>query len=115
MAELHLTSADAQTCLDKIADLTERRESKQPLELPSAGSVFRRPEGYYVGPLIEKAGLKGYAIGGAQVSLKHAGFIVNTGGATADDVLRLIAHIQHEIKSRYGVELVPEVKVVGEE
>lgn len=115
MVELGLTPVDSQTCLAKIADLTDRRESKQPLELPSAGSVFRRPEGYYVGPLIEGAGLKGYTIGGAQVSLKHAGFIVNIGGATADDVLRLIAHIQQEIKSKYGVDLVPEIKVVGEE
>jgi len=114
-AEMSLTSADPAACLEKIADLTFRRESKQPLEMPSAGSVFRRPEGHYVGPLIEKAGLKGYSIGGAQVSPKHAGFIVNTGGATADNVLCLIAHIQREIQSRFGVELVPEIKVVGEE
>jgi UDP-N-acetylmuramate dehydrogenase len=99
----------------KIADFTCRREMKQPLELPSAGSVFRRPEGYYVGPLIEQAGLKGYRIGGAQVSPKHAGFIVNVGGATAQDVLDLIQHIRIVVQDRHGVDLTPEIKVIGEE
>ncbi len=97
----------------KVNELTFLRESKQPLEMPSAGSVFRRPKGYYVGPLIEEAGLKGYTIGGAQVSPKHTGFIVNTGGATAQDVLSLIGHIQKMIKERNGVDLVPEIKIIG--
>ncbi len=99
----------------RIAELTCQRESKQPLDMPSAGSVFRRPAGYYVGPLLEQAGLKGYEIGGAQVSPKHAGFIVNTGGATAADVLKLIEHIRRVIRDRNGVELVPEIRVIGEE
>ncbi len=99
----------------KVNELTCLRESKQPLEMPSAGSVFKRPEGYYVGPLIQEAGLKGFKMGGAQVSPKHAGFIVNTGGATAQDVLSLIAHIQKVIKDRNGVDLIPEIKVIGEE
>ncbi|HYH01731.1 MAG TPA: UDP-N-acetylmuramate dehydrogenase, partial [Bacillota bacterium] len=99
----------------KVDDLTRKRECKQPLELPSAGSVFRRPEGYYVGPLIEQAGLKGFQIGGAQVSPKHAGFIVNVGGAAARDVLDLIQHIRTVIRERNGVDLVPEIKVIGEE
>lgn len=99
----------------RVNEYTCLRESKQPLELPSAGSVFRRPQGYYVGPLIEAAGLKGFTIGGAQVSPKHAGFIVNTGGATAQDVLSLIAHIQKVVKARNGVDLIPEIKIVGSE
>lgn len=99
----------------KVADLTRQRECKQPIEMPCAGSVFKRPEGYYVGPLIEQAGLKGYQIGGAQVSTKHAGFIVNVGGATAQDVLKLIQHIRTTIKERNQVDLVPEIRVIGEE
>lgn len=110
-----LVSRDAASAMAKVAELTCRREAKQPLDQPSAGSVFRRPEGYYVGPLIEKAGLKGFAIGGAQVSPKHAGFIINKGGATAQDVLNLIDHIQNKVKEQFGVELVPEIRVVGEE
>jgi len=114
-ALFELKPAEPASLLSKIAELTRRRETRQPLELPSAGSVFRRPEGCYVGPLIEAAGLKGYAVGGAQVSLKHAGFIVNTGGATAADVLGLIAHIRRVIREKNGVELIPEIRVVGEE
>lgn len=110
-----LREITSETALAKITELTCKRESKQPLDMPSAGSVFRRPEGHYVGPMIESAGLKGYSIGGAQVSEKHAGFIVNKGGATAQDVLDLIAHIQRVIRERNGVELIPEIKVVGEE
>jgi UDP-N-acetylmuramate dehydrogenase len=110
-----LQSAVAGQISAKIADFTCRRETKQPLELPSAGSVFRRPEGYYVGPLIEQAGLMGYRIGGAQVSPKHAGFIVNVGGATAQDVLDLIQHIRILVQDRHGVDLSPEITVIGEE
>jgi UDP-N-acetylmuramate dehydrogenase len=110
-----LQPSDAAEIDAKVAALTCRRETKQPLELPSAGSVFRRPAGYYVGPLIEQAGLKGYRIGGAQVSLKHAGFIVNVGGATAQDVLDLIGHIRTVIQTRHGIDLAPEIKVIGEE
>ncbi|TYQ16402.1 UNVERIFIED_CONTAM: UDP-N-acetylmuramate dehydrogenase [Acetivibrio alkalicellulosi] len=96
-------------------DLKNRRNDKQPLDMPSAGSVFKRPEGYFAGKLIQDCNLKGYKIGGAQVSDKHCGFIVNTGEATASDIKQLIKHIQHTIKSSYGVELQTEVRIVGEE
>lgn len=112
---LTLKTGDPDAAKARIAELTASRESKQPLDMPSAGSVFRRPPGHYVGPLIEAAGLKGFAIGGAQVSPKHAGFIVNTGNATAKDVLDLIAHIQRVVKARNGVDLIPEYRVMGEE
>ncbi len=114
-AEFALRPADRGSIAARITDLTCQRQAKQPLELPSAGSTFRRPAGHYVGPLIEKAGLKGYAIGGAQVSLKHAGFIVNTGNASAADVLGLIDHIQRVIRDNDGVDLILEVRVIGEE
>ena len=91
-------------------DYMTRRKTKQPLNFPSAGSVFRRPEGYFAGKLIEDAGLKGYAVGGAQVSEKHAGFIVNQGGATAEDVKALIAHIRKTVFERFGVRLETEVR-----
>ena len=90
-------------------DYMSRRRDKQPLNLPSAGSVFRRPEGYYAGALIEQAGLKGYTVGGAQVSEKHAGFIVNAGGATAKDVSELIEYIRKTVFEQSGVMLEPEV------
>lgn len=111
---LQLQQADAQSTTGKVTELTCRRESSQPLDMPSAGSVFRRPEGYFVGPLITEAGLKGFSIGGARVSDKHSGFIVNQGDATAADVLALIAHIQNTIKERVGVDLAPEYRIVGE-
>ena len=93
----------------KMSDFMNRRKEKQPLEFPSAGSVFKRPEGHFAGALIEKCGLKGYSIGGAQVSRKHAGFIVNKGNATCDDVLKLIAHIQKTVLDECGVEMECEV------
>lgn len=95
---------------NQIDDLTKQRESKQPLDLPSAGSVFKRPEGYFAGKLITDAGLKGYRIGGAAVSEKHAGFIVNIDNAKAQDILDLITHIQNEVFNQFGVMLEPEVK-----
>lgn len=98
----------------KIADFTERRETKQPLDMPSAGSTFKRPTGYYAGTLIDQTGLKGLAVGGAQVSTKHAGFVVNKGGATAADVLGLIHEVQQRVKAAHGVELHPEVRIIGE-
>ncbi|GLI18241.1 UDP-N-acetylenolpyruvoylglucosamine reductase [Tepidanaerobacter syntrophicus] len=91
------------------------RRQKQPLNLPSAGSVFKRPPGNFAGALIEKAGLKGYKIGGAMVSEKHAGFIVNTGGATARDVIELIEYIQQEVQRKFDVLLEPEIKIIGED
>lgn len=95
-------------------DFTTRRVTKQPLDKPSAGSVFKRPEGYFAGALIEEANLKGHTIGGAQVSEKHAGFIINTGTATARDVLDLIEYIKETVLKCSGVELEPEIKTVGE-
>ncbi len=115
MVQLELKKSDKEGAESKIAQLTCSRESKQPLDMPSAGSVFRRPAGHYVGPLIEQSGLKGFSIGGAQISMKHAGFIVNKGGATAGDVIGLIKHIQTKVKEKFNVELTPEIRIVGEE
>lgn len=112
--ELQLQPGDQQAIDAKIADFTERRETKQPLDMPSAGSTFKRPTGYYAGTLIDQTGLKGLAVGGAQVSTKHAGFVVNKGGATAADVLGLIHEVQRRVKEAHGVELHPEVRIIGE-
>lgn len=95
-------------------DYRRRREEKQPLEMASAGSTFKRPVGHFAGKLIMDAGLRGARVGGAQVSEKHCGFVVNTGGATAADVNALISRIQDEVRERFGVELEPEVKRIGE-
>ncbi len=104
-----LVSGDTDAIGAKMKEYMDSRRSKQPLEYPSAGSVFKRPEGYFAGKLIEDSELKGYSIGGAQVSEKHAGFIVNRGGATAEDVSNLIEHIQKEVYSRFGVHLETEI------
>ncbi len=95
-------------------NLNARRKEKQPLCMPSAGSVFKRPEGYFTGKLVEDSGLKGFRIGGAEVSLMHCGFIVNTGNARAADIINLIEHIQNTVKSKFGIELKTEVRIVGE-
>lgn len=108
-----LTPGDPADILARMQDYMQRRRDKQPLELPSAGSVFKRPTGYFAGKLIEDCGLKGASVGGAQVSEKHAGFIVNCGGATADDVLRLIDHIRATVLRTYGVELECELIRLG--
>jgi UDP-N-acetylmuramate dehydrogenase len=100
---------------DLIDDLQGRRTDKQPLEYPSAGSTFKRPEGYFAGKLIEDSNLKGVSIGGAQVSNKHSGFIINTGEATAKDILNLIAYVQKTVFEKFGVELHTEVRIIGEE
>jgi len=113
--ELELAPMDPAAILQKMNDLQNQRRSKQPLEYPSAGSTFKRPPDHYVGPLIEKAGLKGFRIGGAEVSTKHAGFIVKTGDATARDFLDLIATIQTVIKEKFGVSLEPEIRILGED
>ena len=97
-----------------MTELNTKRKDKQPLEYPSAGSTFKRPEGYFAGKLIEDAGLKGFAIGGAMVSQKHSGFVINTGDATAQDVVNLIKHIQDTVSDKFGVLLETEVKFVGE-
>lgn len=95
----------------RMDDLRRRREEKQPLEMPSAGSTFKRPVGYFAGKLIQDAGLRGYRVGGAQVSIKHTGFVVNAGGATAADVKQLIADVQERVFACEGVRLEPEVRM----
>ncbi len=109
-AKFELVPGNGEQIAAEMVEIWRRRCDKQPLEYPNAGSVFKRPQGFYVGALIEQAGLKGKRVGGAQISEKHAGFIVNTGGATAKDVKALIAMVQDEIKRRNGVELVCEIR-----
>ncbi len=111
-ARLALRPGNPEEIHARMDDLAARRRDKQPLEFPSAGSTFKRPEGYFAGRLIEDCGLKGCAIGGAQVSEKHAGFLINRGGATADDMLRLIETVQSRVLSAYGVELQCEVRLL---
>ena len=110
-----LESGDEQKIEARIKDLTFKREERQPLEYPSAGSTFKRPEGHFAGKLIEDAGLKGYSIGGAAVSSKHSGFVINKGGATAKDVLDLIKYVQDTVKQKFDVELNPEIRIIGED
>ncbi len=98
----------------EISEYRKKRSDKQPVDMPSAGSAFKRPDGYFAGKLIEDAGLTGCSVGGAQVSLKHAGFIVNTGDATAQDVLDLIDRIRDTVREKFGVELEPEIRLIGE-
>ena len=112
-ARLRLVPGDKRAIRAKMDDLTARREEKQPLEYGSAGSTFKRPEGHFAGKLIMDAGLKGYRVGGAAVSTKHAGFVVNLGGATASDVRAVIAHVQDEVARQFGVRLEPEVRFLG--
>ncbi len=113
-AELKLKKGNPDEIKEKTDDYRQRRTSKQPLDMPSAGSTFKRPEGYFAGKLIEDSGLKGFKIGGAQVSEKHSGFVVNAGGATAADVKALIEHIQKTVKEKFGVEMKTEVKMLGD-
>lgn len=111
-AEFALAPGESDAIKAQMEELSRRRREKQPLELPSAGSVFKRPEGHFAGALIEQCGLKGFRTGGAQVSEKHAGFIVNTGGASCEDVRRLIAHIQRTVLEQTGVALETEIKMI---
>lgn len=113
-AVFKLEKGQVKTIKELVDDLTNKRESKQPLEYPSAGSTFKRPTGYFAGKLIQDAGLKGYSIGGAAVSEKHSGFVINKGNATAKDITDLIKYIQDEVKRQFGVELHPEVRIIGE-
>ena len=108
-----LTPAESAAIRATMDDLTRQREEKQPLELPSAGSTFKRPEGHFAGKLIMDAGLKGWQSGGAAVSKKHAGFVVNVGGATVADVHAVISHVQDEVERQFGVRLEPEVRFLG--
>ena len=114
-ADFRLSEGDKEAIDAKMADLTFQRESKQPLEYPSAGSVFKRPPGYFAGKLIQDSGMQGKGFGGAEVSTKHAGFIVNKNNATASDYIRTIEMVKAEVKKNFGVDLELEVKIVGEE
>ena len=111
---LRLQAGDYDAVWAKMKDLMTRRHDKQPLEYPSAGSFFKRPEGYFAGKLIQDAGLKGFTVGGAQVSEKHAGFVINRGGATAADLVALRDHVQETVYAQFGVRLETEVRFVGE-
>jgi UDP-N-acetylmuramate dehydrogenase len=113
-ATLEFEHGDADIELDEIRSLLKRRNETQPTNQPCAGSVFRNPEGDYAGRLIEAMGLKGFKLGGAQVSEKHANFIVNDGSASAADIENLILLVQQKVETQYGIKLTPEVHVVGE-
>lgn len=114
VAEVHiqLVGGKQEEIKARMEELAAKRREKQPLEYPSAGSTFKRPEGYFAGELIMNAGLRGYQVGGAQVSEKHCGFVINKGGATAEDVKQLISYVQTTVKSQYGVDLEPEVIIM---
>lgn len=114
-AELELVHKDADVVMATMRELNARRKEKQPLDKPSAGSTFKRPEGFYAAKLIEDAGLKGARVGDAEVSKKHSGFIVNNGSATAKDVLELIKKVQDTVFEKFGVKLEPEIKITGRE
>ena len=113
-AVLKFQKGDAEAIRGRMEELKMQRVTKQPLDLPSAGSTFKRPEGYFAGKLIMDAGLRGFTVGGAQISEKHCGFVVNKGGATADDVRNLICAVQKKVQEDAGVKLEPEVKFLGE-
>ena len=113
-ARLMLQEKDEAQIRLVMEDLKNRRIEKQPLNFPSAGSTFKRPEGYFAGKLIMDAGLRGYSVGGAQVSEKHCGFVVNKGGATASDVVKIMNDVRDKVMEEFGVELEPEVKMIGE-
>ena len=113
-AVLSLEKGDKEQIKARMQELAGMRSSKQPLQYPSAGSTFKRPEGYFAGKLIMDSGLRGYQVGGAQVSEKHCGFVINTGNATALDVRNLMADVQRIVEEKYGVKLEPEVKFLGD-
>ena len=113
-AAFRLKKGDPEAINAKVSELTAQRKAKQPLAYPSAGSFFKRPEGYFAGKLIEDAGLKGVSVGGAQVSELHAGFLINKGGATSSDVIDLMHLVQKTVMDRFGVSLEPEVRIIDE-
>lgn len=110
---MQLTEGNQEAIKAMMDDFNGRRRDKQPLEYPSAGSTFKRPQGYFAGKLIEDAGLKGFCVGGAQVSEKHAGFVINTGSATAADIWNLCRAIREKVMEQFGVELEPEIQLLG--
>lgn len=113
-AAFRFPKGERDAILAKSAELGEKRRARQPLEYPSAGSTFKRPEGYYAGKLIQDCGLRGYRIGGAQISEKHTGFVINIGGATARDVQELIRYVQQCVYEKFSVRIEPEVRLIGE-
>lgn len=113
-ASMELALGEREEIRKTMEELKQKRVDKQPLDMPSAGSTFKRPEGYFAGKLIMDAGLRGFSIGGAQVSEKHCGFVVNKGDATAADVKALIQEVQRQVKEKFGVTLETEVKFLGE-
>lgn len=113
-AEFELVPEQETLIREKMTELRERRIEKQPLEYPSAGSTFKRPEGYFAGKLIMDAGLRGYTVGDAQVSEKHCGFVINRGNATAAEIRQLMNEVQKRVRSQFGVSLEPEVKMIGD-
>ncbi len=114
-SKIKLQKGNKEEIINVMKDLAKRRNEKQPISMASAGSTFKRPEGFFAGKLIEDSGLKGYTIGGAQVSTLHAGFIVNTGDATSADILNLISFVQSRVKEKFKVDLETEVKIIGED
>ena len=112
-ATVRLQKGNSEEIKEKMYDFLSRRKDKQPLEFPSAGSTFKRPAGYFAGALIEQCGLKGKSVGGAQVSEKHAGFVINKGGATAQDVLSLVEFVAQTVEKETGVKLEPEMRFIG--
>ena len=114
-AELRFKQGNKEEIEAKMAELGKRRNEKQPVNYPSAGSFFKRPEGYFAGKLVQDAGLKGYTVGGAQVSELHSGFVINIGGATASDIVAVMKHCQKEVYDKFGVNLEPEVRILGED
>lgn len=114
LAVIELENGNSEEIRSRMEELKRKRTSRQPLELPSAGSTFKRPQGYFAGKLIMDAGLQGFTVGGAQVSEKHCGFVVNRGGASAADVRELMRQVTEKVQERFGVTLEPEVKMLGE-
>lgn len=112
---LALKEDDKEAIAERVRELSQKRNSKQPVQFPSAGSTFKRPVGGYAAALIEEAGLKGFTVGGAQVSEKHSGFVINIGGATCDDVLELMRQVRQKVYDNSGIVLEPEVRIIGEE
>ncbi len=113
-ADFRLQNGDLSSIKARMDELMERRKTRQPLEFPSAGSAFKRPEGTFAGLVIEQSGLKGYTVGGAQISEKHANFIINRGGATAYDIMKLISDVKKTVKEKTGYELECEIRIIGE-
>ena len=111
---IQLQRGDEAEIRAKMAELREQRVTKQPLEYPSAGSTFKRPEGHFAGKLIMDAGLRGYQVGGAQVAEKHCGFVINKDNATAADIVQLMQDVSAKVEKQFGVKLEPEVKMIGE-